>query len=141
MQTQSKIEDVVHQKTLELCEALVQEPEFQSIRQRLDSFMANPDAQQQYQSLSEKGRILHEKQHQGAQLESAEIADFDSAREALFGNPVARGFIEAQEEMHELQQGVQQYVSKTFELGRVPSEEDLQEHADGSCGHGCGCQH
>jgi hypothetical protein len=29
-------------------------------------------------------------------------------------------------------------VTKTFELGRVPSEEDLQE---GSCGHGCGCHH
>lgn len=103
--------------------------------------MGDPKAQQQYQNLSEKGRSLHEKQHQGVQLDAAEIADFDSQREALFRNPVAKGFIDAQEEMHELQQGVHQYVSKTFELGRVPSESDLQENEDGSCGHGCGCHH
>lgn len=138
MQTQSQIEDVVRRKTVELCEAIVQQPEFQSIRQRVDKFMADNDAQRQYQNLSEKGRALHEKQHQGVQLNNVEIAEFDSEREALFRNPVAKGFLDAQEEMHELQQGVHQFVSKTFELGRVPSETDLEE---GSCGEGCGCHH
>jgi hypothetical protein len=65
MQTTSQIENAVQQKTLELCEAIVQQPQFQNIRQRVDSFMADPKSQQQYQSLTEKGRSLHEKQHQG----------------------------------------------------------------------------
>ena len=138
MQTNTLIEDVVRQKTLELCENIVQQPQFQSIRRRVDSFMADSSAQRQYQSLSEKGRSLHERQHQGLPLDGKEIAAFDSERDAFLSNPVGKGFIDAQEEMHELQQGVQQVVSKTFELGRVPSGEDLQE---GSCGHGCGCHH
>jgi cell fate (sporulation/competence/biofilm development) regulator YlbF (YheA/YmcA/DUF963 family) len=138
MQTNTLIEDVVRQKTLELCDTIVQQPQFQSIRRRVDSFMADSAAQKQYQSLSEKGRSLHERQHQGLPLDGKEIAAFDSERDAFLSNPVGKGFIDAQEEMHELQQGVQQVVSKTFELGRVPTEEDLQE---GSCGHGCGCHH
>jgi cell fate (sporulation/competence/biofilm development) regulator YlbF (YheA/YmcA/DUF963 family) len=138
MHNNTEIEDMVRQKTLELCETIVQQPQFQSIRQRVDTFMADSAAQRQYQSLSEKGRSLHERQHQGLPLDGKEIAAFDSERDAFLNNPVGKGFIDAQEEMHELQQGVQQVVSKTFELGRVPSEEDLQE---GSCGHGCGCHH
>jgi cell fate (sporulation/competence/biofilm development) regulator YlbF (YheA/YmcA/DUF963 family) len=138
MQTITQIEDSVRQKTLELCETIVRQPQFQSIRQRVDSFMADPGAQRQYQSLTEKGRSLHERQHQGVPLDGKEVAAFDSERDAFLNNPVAKGFIDAQEEMHQLQQEVQQVVSKTFELGRVPAEEDLQE---GSCGHGCGCHH
>jgi len=138
MQINTQIEDSVRQKTLELCETIVRQPQFQSIRQRVDSFMADPGAQRQYQSLTEKGRSLHERQHQGLPLDGKEVAAFDSERDAFLNNPVAKGFIDAQEEMHQLQQEVQQVVSKTFELGRVPAEEDLQE---GSCGHGCGCHH
>ncbi len=41
--------------------------------------------------------------------------------------------------MQKLQQSVSQYVSKTFELGRVPEESDLE--SSGSCGSGCGCHH
>ncbi|HEY3864029.1 MAG TPA: YlbF family regulator [Verrucomicrobiae bacterium] len=138
MQTNTQIDDPVRQKTLELCETIIQQAQFQNIRRRVESFMADNGARQQYESLSEKGRSLHERQHQGLPLDGREVAAFDTERDALLSNPVAKGFIDAQEELQELQQGVQQYVSKTFELGRVPSEEDLQE---GSCGHGCGCHH
>lgn len=138
METNTLIEDAVRQKTLELCETIVQQPQFQDIRRRVESFMADAGARQQYQSLSEKGQSLHERQHQGLPLDGNEIAAFDTERDTLLSNPVAKGFIDAQEELHELQHGVQRYVTKTFELGRVPSEEDLQE---GSCGQGCGCHH
>jgi cell fate (sporulation/competence/biofilm development) regulator YlbF (YheA/YmcA/DUF963 family) len=134
----TQIDDAVRQKTLELCEAIVQQPQFQDIRRRVDSFMADAQAQELYRNLTEKGRALHEKQHQGLPLDAGEIAAFESGRQTLFDHPVARGFIDAQEEMHELQEGVQQFVNKTFELGRVPSEEDLE---GGSCVDGCGCHH
>ena len=74
MQTITQVEDAVRQKTLELCETIVQQPQFQSIRQRVDSFMADTKAQNLYQSLTEKGRSLHEKQHQGLPLDAREIA-------------------------------------------------------------------
>jgi cell fate (sporulation/competence/biofilm development) regulator YlbF (YheA/YmcA/DUF963 family) len=138
METNIEIEDAVRRKTLELCEAITQQPQFQSIRRRMESFMADAAVQQQYQALSEKGRSLHERQHQGLPLDGSEVAAFDSEREAFVRHPVARGFLDAQEEMQHVRQEVQQYVTKTFELGRVPTEEDLQ---DGSCGEGCGCHH
>ena len=138
METIVQTEGIILQKTRELCESIVQQPEFQSIRQQVDSFMADPKAQQMYESLSEKGRHLQHKQQQGLQLAPAEISAFDAEREAFFGNPVAKGFVDAQEVMQHMQEEIQQYVSKTFELGRVPTAEDLE---GGSCGHGCGCHH
>lgn len=131
----NKIED----KTKELCETLVVAPEMLSIRQRIDTFMADASARGQYESLMNKGQALQEKQHQGQTLESAEIADFEKNRESLLANPVARNFLDAQEEMHDIQKSIQKQVAKTLELGRLPNAEDLEE--GGSCGSGCGCHH
>jgi cell fate (sporulation/competence/biofilm development) regulator YlbF (YheA/YmcA/DUF963 family) len=138
MQTNVQTEDLVVQKTRELCEAIVQQPEFRNIRQQVDSFMADAKAQQQYESLSEKGRHLQHKQAQGVQLAPAEIDAFDAEREAFFRNPVAKGFVDAQEAMHHIQEEVNQYVTKTFELGLVPAKDELES---GGCGSGCGCHH
>ena len=69
-------------------------------------------------------------------LEPAEISKFEQERDALLKNPVAVGFLDAQEEMHELQHLVQKHVGKTIELGRIPTADDLD---GGSCGQGCGC--
>ena len=138
METNVQAGDMVLQKTRELCAAIVQAPQFQSIRRQMDSFMADAGAQAQYESLSEKGRLLHQKQHQGLELAAAEISAFETEREAFFRNPAGKGFAEAQEAMQHIQDEVNQFVSKTFELGRVPSAEDLE---GGSCGPGCGCHH
>jgi cell fate (sporulation/competence/biofilm development) regulator YlbF (YheA/YmcA/DUF963 family) len=139
METTVQTEDAILQKTRELCDTIVQQPQFQSIRQRVDAFMADSEAQAQYECLSDLGQQLHNKQHQGQTLTSAEIAAFDRQRETFQQNPVARGFVEAQEEMHEIKQQITKYVTKTLELGAVPSEEDLS--SGGSCGSGCGCHH
>ena len=101
--------------------------------------MADTKAQQQYESLSEKGRHLQHKQQQGLQLAEAEITAFDKEREAFFRNPVAKGFVDAQEAMHHIQEAINTHLTKTFELGRVPSAEELE--SGGSCGEGCGCHH
>ncbi len=123
-------------KIEELCEALLKQPEVQSIRQRVDAFNADSAAQKQYETLSERGEYLQHKQQQGSQLTDAEIAEFETHREQFFANPVAKGFVDAQQQMHEMQQTVTKYVSKTLELGRVPAPEDMES---GSCGSGCGC--
>ena len=124
----------VVQKTLELCETIVGQPEFQTLRQNIDTFLADEGAQQQYQMVVEKSQDLQRKQQQAAPLSETEVAGFESDRKALFENPVARGFLDAQQEMHSVQETITKYVTKTFEMGRVPSEEDL-----GSCGAGCSC--
>src|SRR5262249_10350785 len=110
----------------------------QRIRRRIDSFMADESAKIQYQNVMEKGESLQHKQQMGLPLTEAEITEFQKNRDALVNNPVARDFLDAQQEMHQVQETVGQFVAKTFDLGRIPSEEDFQS---GSCGHGCGCHH
>jgi cell fate (sporulation/competence/biofilm development) regulator YlbF (YheA/YmcA/DUF963 family) len=127
---------VVVQKTKELCQAIVEQPEFQKIREGLDAFMSNDEVRGQYQALTEKGEYLQHKQQTGGQLSEEEIAEFERSRESFLNNPVARGFLDAQQEMHRVQESVSHFVTKTFELGRVPDEGDFD-----SCGHGCNCHH
>jgi cell fate (sporulation/competence/biofilm development) regulator YlbF (YheA/YmcA/DUF963 family) len=131
-------ETLVIQKTKALCQTLVEQPEFAAIRQRIDAFMGDESAKSQYQLLMEKGDALQQKQQFGLPLDGGEIAEFEKNREALLNNPVARGFLDAQQQMHKIQESVMQYVGKTFELGRVPSPEDFPSEG---CGPTCGCGH
>ena len=135
MQTQTESSAVI-EKTKELCQTIVDDPAMGSIRKRVDAFLADTAARGQYESVMTKGQALQEKQQRSEPLSGEEISDFEKHRDALLGNPVARGFLDAQEQLQEIQHSIQKYVSKTLELGRVPGEEDL---ADGACGHGCGC--
>jgi len=130
-------ETPVLQKTRELCQTLLEEPTMQSIRQRIDTFMGDSNSRSQYEDLVNKGQALEQKQQLSMPLTQDEIADFEKHREALLQNPVARGFLDAQEELHQVQQTIQKYVHKTLELGRMPTEADLS--SGGGCGSGCGC--
>jgi cell fate (sporulation/competence/biofilm development) regulator YlbF (YheA/YmcA/DUF963 family) len=129
-------ENSIVQKTRELCQSILEHPDFQSVRKNIDAFMADDQARQDYESLVERSEELNHKQHQGVQLSDQEINDFKTQRERVVNNPLAANFIRAQQEMHGIQEQVNKYLSKTMELGRVPSEDDL---AGGSCGEGCGC--
>jgi cell fate (sporulation/competence/biofilm development) regulator YlbF (YheA/YmcA/DUF963 family) len=126
----------IETKTNELCEAILEQLQAGGVRQRIDTFLADSTARGQYESLMSKGQALQEKQHHGQELDPTEISAFEKDRDALLKNPVASGFLDAQEEMHDLQHSLQKIVAKTIELGRIPVAEDL---AEGSCGHGCGC--
>ena len=129
--------NIIETKTNELCEIILAEIQSGGIRQRIDTFLADATARGAYESLMSKGQALQEKQHGGQVLEPAEIAAFEKDRDALLKNPVASGFLDAQEEMHELQSSVKKTVAKTIELGRIPTSDELAE--GGSCGSGCGC--
>ena len=137
MTTQTE-ENVIIEKTKALCQAIVDQPAMTAIRRQIDTFLSDASARGQYEAVINKGQALQEKQSKGGQLDSGEIADFEKHRDALLNNPVARGFLDAREELHEIQHSIQKYVAKTLELGRVPTAEDLEDH---SCGDGCGCHH
>src|SRR3954447_22407172 len=113
MQTQTE-ETVVIQKTKELCQAILDQPEVKSMRQRIETFMADDKARGQYDALMVKGQTLQQKQQSGVPLDGAEVTDFEQLRETFLNNPVARGFLDAQEDMQKMQQSVIQYVSKSF---------------------------
>ena len=131
---------VITRKTRELCQAILDEPGVQALRKNIDNFMADGGARSQYEGVVAKGQALQQKQQMSVALTDTEIADFEQDRDALLKNPVARGFLDAQAGLREVQESIHRHVNKTFELGRVPSEEDL---ASGCCsdGRGCGCEH
>ncbi len=137
MTTQTEA-NAVMDKTKELCQTILEDPAVSDIRRRIDTFMADDHARGQYESVMTKGQALQEKQQNSLPLSGEEISDFEKQREVLLGNPVARGFLDAQQELHEIQHSIQEHISKTLELGRIPGPEDF---AGGSCGHGCGCHH
>ena len=127
----------IETKTNELCEAILKEIHSGGIRTRIDTFMSDATARGAYEALMSRGQALQEKQHHGQPLDPTEIAAFEKDRDALLKNPVASGFLDAQEEMNELQTSVKKKVAKSIELGRIPTAEELSE--GGSCGSGCGC--
>src|SRR5207247_3818916 len=128
----------VLQKTRELCQAILDQPDFPMIRRQVDAFLADESIKVQYQELSDRGAMLQHKQQTGMPLDMTEISDFEKRREAFLSSPVAQGFLDAQQAMQQVQESVTQYVTKTFELGRMPQKEDF---VHGYCGHGCGCSH
>lgn len=131
-------QDLIFQKTRELCEALLQDERFRDSRRQIEGFLADEAAQEQYRNVSNRGRELRDKQAQNISLSDTEIDDFEKMRFDLLNNPVAQNFIELQGQMNEVQDGINKMISKAFELGRVPNEEDLA-CGDESCGSGCGC--
>jgi cell fate (sporulation/competence/biofilm development) regulator YlbF (YheA/YmcA/DUF963 family) len=131
-------EDQITRKTRELCQAILDQPDMRSARTRIDTFMSDDKARAQYEGVMAKGQALQEKQQRSVALTGEEISAFEKDRDALLNNPVARGFLGAQEQMHQVQKSVSQFVSKTIELGRLPTEDDMDS---GGCGEGCGCGH
>ena len=129
--------ETIRRKTLDLCQAILDEPAMQDVRLRIDQFMINDEAKAQYEKVASQGQALQHKQQQSLPLSGEEISAFEADRDKLMDNPVASGFLQAQDDLHHLQKSIQDYVGKTLELGRIPTEDDLH----GSCGHGCGCEH
>src|ERR1043165_835255 len=127
------------EKTKELCQAILDQPTMQAIRLRINAFMGDDQTRAQYDGLVNKGQALQQKQQMSLPLSGEEIADFEQHRDELMKNPVARGFLDAQEELHQVQNSIQKYVNKTLELGRLPTEDEL----NACCGDhgGCGCSH
>jgi cell fate (sporulation/competence/biofilm development) regulator YlbF (YheA/YmcA/DUF963 family) len=137
MLTQSE-QNLVLEKTRELCSTILAQPNMGTIRKSIDTFMADEKSKGDYEALMAKGQELHEKQHRSLPLSGEEVGAFEKQREAVLNNPVARGFLDAQQALHQIQETVSQQVTKTLELGRLPKDEDFES---GSCGHGCGCGH
>jgi cell fate (sporulation/competence/biofilm development) regulator YlbF (YheA/YmcA/DUF963 family) len=135
MDTATADSRIIH-RALDLCQAIVEQPDFQELKKSIDAFMENEMVKFQYQQVSELAQMLQIKQSNGLELKPEEVGQFEALREDFLKNPTAQNFLDAQKQMQELHQTVSRLLDKTFELGRRPEFEDLQ---DGSCGSGCGC--
>jgi len=134
-------DSAVMEKTKDLCATIVQDIEFVALQGHVERFLEDDAAKLQYQSVHERGEELHQKQQAGVELGESEIKQFEDARTQLLENEVARDFMDAQQNLQNLQQTISKYVGMTMELGRVPQPEDMKEAngGGGCCGGGCGC--
>ncbi len=123
-------------KLRELCQTVIDQPSFEQITAHIRAFEQDPKAREQYNTVCDLQDIMRDKEQQGVPLTDDDIDEYEREREALFNNPVAAGFIQAQQQIHRVHETVSQYVQKTFQLGRVPNDDDFQS---GSCGPRCGC--
>jgi cell fate (sporulation/competence/biofilm development) regulator YlbF (YheA/YmcA/DUF963 family) len=126
----------VIQKIQELCQAILEQRDRTSIRARIDAFMADDSARTQYHQWLTQAAALERQQQQAAPISPDALAEFETRRAAMLANPVAVAFLEARAELHRIQHTINQYISKTLELGRVATEQDF---ASECCGHDCGC--
>ena len=123
-------------RTTELCQSILDRPDFAELRRKLDAFMSDELAKFRYQMLNDRGAMLQQKQAMGAAITDEEIAQFEALREGFLKNTVATEFMDAQQELQKVLDSVTQHIHKTFELGRMPTEEDF---AGSCCSSGCGC--
>lgn len=122
----------VIQKTLELCQTLLDQPTFHEMRGHIDAFSADDDARGQYNRVYEMQEAIQSSSEAPTQ---DDLDAFEQEREALLANEVVSNFMDTQQALHKLQQTVTAYIANTFRLGRLPEPDDFNS----SCGPKCGC--
>ena len=128
----------IEDKVKELCQFVVDDPEFGAAREKISTFLTDKDAQTVYRAVHEKGQALHQMQQQGAQPSDTDIAEFESLKEAAVANDVTAAFMDAEGEMNEIFGTVTKYLQKTLQEGKVPEASDFESSECCNEG-GCGC--
>jgi cell fate (sporulation/competence/biofilm development) regulator YlbF (YheA/YmcA/DUF963 family) len=131
----------VTEKTIELCQSILDDPGFAASQEKIEAFLADGEARAAYAAWQAKGQELHSLSHQGLALSPEDLAEFDRLQAAVDGNPVASDFMAAEDEMNTLFASVTKRVQKTFQLGRLPADTDLEDSGCCGGGGGCGCSH
>ena len=132
----SQTETPVIVKTRELCQTILDQPAYQTMKKTLQDFLAESTLRAHYQRLCDQQDALHHKHEHGEAITDEELAAFEKDESAFLNNPLAQGFIEAQRQMQKIEHTVTSYVRRTFELGRLPTADEV---SDEGCGPGCGC--
>ena len=129
----------IKQGTDQLCESIVNQKGFKELYAKIDAFISDEKLKYEYSTLNERGALLQQKQQAGAEITEEEITAFERLRTDFLDNKAATDFLAAQEEVQQVQDRIHQVIAKTFELGRVPAQEDFDFCSDGF--GDCGCSH
>jgi cell fate (sporulation/competence/biofilm development) regulator YlbF (YheA/YmcA/DUF963 family) len=123
-------------KIRELCQTLVDHQDFTTMCGSIKAFMEDEKAKFEYQMLNEMGGMLQQKQSMGAEITEEESGKFESLRDSFTQNKAAMEFMSTQERLQKMQDHILRHVQKTFEVGRVPTAEEMEEGmcCDDTCG-------
>lgn len=121
-------------KTKELCQEIIQNDDYKALLGTVETFLNDDPARLLYQTVHERSEELRNKQRSGVELGEAEINAFKEVRAQMEENAIVMNFLEAQDELQNVQMMVSKHVGMTLELGRVPTEEDFAASGGGCCG-------
>lgn len=131
------------EKIRELCEALADDDNVIAARRRVERFLSDSDATASYAKLVEKSEALQRQEMSGTPITEEDAKAFEDLRRSTLTEPAVQSFMEARGMLQEIESFIMAYVSRTLELGRVPSEKELTSGSGGGggggCGEGCGC--
>ncbi len=131
----------IEDKIQELCQAIVDDAEVTAARDRAEAFLADDEAVALYRRMTNLGRTIHQRQHEGVQPSLSEVTEFNNLQAMCGSHPGVTDFMEARQILQGIVEMVNGYVSFTIEKGRIPEEAELwgQDEGGGGCGEGCGC--
>lgn len=127
----------VVEKTKELCQTILEQPAYQEMKRTIEAFLADDAIRTQYSALCDLQDELQNKHRHGVDITEAEVIEFQRQEAMFLENPIAQEFIEAQRAMQKIEATVSAYIRKTFELGRLPANEDISSCSCG--GTSCNC--
>lgn len=144
----------VQELTTKLCNALASDQKIISSKARIGLFFQNADATKLFQEVNNYGEELRNKHLAGMPPTEEEIAKFDELRKAVVENDLARGFLEARQQIDEILGAINQFLGMSIDLGRAPSPEEVEQarqqamsascscggDCNGDCGDDCDCQ-
>lgn len=124
------------EKIRELCQAMADHKDFSEMCGHIKAFMDDEKAKFEYQMLNEMGGMLQQKQAMGAEISDEEAGKFESLRDSFTNNQAAMNFMKTQERLQLMQDHILRHVQRTFEIGRVPTAEEMDEGTccDDRCG-------
>lgn len=125
--------------TTKLCDALAQDQKIISSKARIGLFFQNADATKLFQDVNNYGEELRNKHLAGMAPTEEEIAKFDELRQAVVENDLARGFLEARQQIDEVLGTINQFLGMSIDLGRAPSLEEVEEARKQSMSASCSC--
>ncbi|MBR89792.1 MAG: hypothetical protein CMO66_00755 [Verrucomicrobiales bacterium] len=128
----------IKEKTEALCDAIANQVEFKELYAKIEAFMNDEKLKYDFGQLNDQGALLEQKQQYGLEIKQEEYDQFEKLRESFMSQKVATDFLEAQEEVQDIQNRIHQYLAKTFEIGRTPSQDDFDFCSDGFGDCGCG---
>ena len=137
MESSIKLKAIAEQTDV-LCETIVSQTGFKNLHGKIEAFMNDEKLKYEYGLLNDRGGLLQQKQEYGVEFKPEEVAEFEKMRVDFMTNPVATAFLEAQEEVQDIQNRIHQHLAKSFELGRKPDQGDFDFCSDGF--GNCGCE-
>lgn len=126
-ETTDLVREQVDSKMRELCEVIAGQDDFKEMCSHIEGFMSDEKAKFEYQTLNELGGMLQQKQAMGAEISDEEAGKFESLRDSFTTNETAMSFLKTQERLQLMQDHILRYVQRMFEIGHVPTQEEMEE--------------